>query len=55
MPPKKQLESYKRVKKLGEGAMGVAWLVNCKNAGIKAVMKQVDMEDLDEEGRKEAF
>ena len=54
-PQQKKPEIYKKIKKLGEGQFGVAYLVDCKNAGGQAVIKQIDIEDMPEEERKETF
>ena len=51
----KKPEIYKKKKKLGEGNYGTAYLVDCKNAGGQAVIKQIDIGEMDEEERKETF
>ena len=54
-PQQKKPEVYKKIKKLGEGNFGVAYLVKGKTSGEHAVIKQVDIEDMNEEERKETF
>lgn len=39
----KKPESYKKVKELGKGACGKAYLVQCEGNGAYAVIKQIDM------------
>ena len=53
--PKKQYETYKKVKQLGEGTYGTAYLVDCQLAGTQAVIKQIDIEKMSEEERRETL
>lgn len=39
----KKPESYKKVKELGKGACGKAYLVKCESNGDYAVIKQIDV------------
>lgn len=39
----KKPESYKKIKELGKGACGKAYLVQCESDGKYAVIKQIDM------------
>jgi len=38
-----QPETYKKLKTLGSGSFGTAYLVECKRAKELAVIKQIDM------------
>jgi serine/threonine protein kinase len=48
-------ESYKKVSTLGTGSFGVAYLVECQSDKAYAVIKQIDIEDMTEEERKETL
>lgn len=48
-------EVYKRLKTLGEGAFGTAYLVECQSTREMAVIKQIDIQNLNEAERKEAL
>ena len=50
-----QVESYKRIKQLGSGAYGQAFLVQCESDKSYAVIKQIDMEDISDDDRKAAL
>jgi NIMA (never in mitosis gene a)-related kinase len=49
---KKKPENYKRVKQLGQGNFGVAYLVQCKHQKTEAVMKRVDIAMMSEDEKK---
>jgi len=51
----KSYETYKKVKTLGVGTFGTAYLVDCVNSGTKAVIKQIDIENMSEEERRETL
>ena len=48
-PPKKEKETYKKVKLLGEGAQGKVYMVKCGSDGSLAAIKQIDTADMDKE------
>lgn len=48
-------ETYKRLSQLGKGTYGSAFLVWGENNPDYSVIKQIDMEELDAEGRKAAL
>lgn len=49
MESKKQVETYKRVKELGDGANGKAFLVKAQIENCFAVIKQIDMSKMSED------
>ena len=51
----KQPEQYKKIKLLGEGAFGKAYLVSCENSGDQAVIKEIDITKMTEEEKKEVL
>ncbi len=50
-----EFEYYRRIKLLGEGAFGKAFLVECVSDGSKCVIKQMDLNTMSEEEQKETF
>ena len=55
MVDKKQYETYKKVSTLGTGSFGVAYLVQCQSDKQMAVIKQIDIGEMNEEERKETL
>lgn len=55
MSSKKSYEVYKKVKTLGEGSFGKAYLVECKSDKSYAVIKQIDITNMPEEEKKETL
>ncbi len=53
--PVKSYESYKRIKQLGSGAYGQAFLVQCESDKSLCVIKQIDLEDLNDDDKKAAL
>ena len=45
-------ETYKRICKLGKGAFGTAYLVECQSDKSKVVIKQIKIDDMDEDKRR---
>ncbi len=55
-PQKKpQPERYTKIKLLGEGSFGKAYLVHCENSGDDAVIKEIDITRMTEEEKKEVL
>lgn len=52
---KKSYEVYKKVKTLGEGSFGKAYLVECQSDKSLAVIKQIDITQMPEEEKKETL
>jgi len=52
---KKTYETYKKVQTLGVGSFGTAYLVNCMSDGSQAVIKQIDIQSMSEEERRETL
>lgn len=50
-----EYEYYRRIKLLGEGAFGKAYLVECVSDGSKCVIKQMDIHSMSEEERRETY
>ena len=48
-----EYEYYRRIKLLGEGAFGKAYLVECVSDSSKCVIKQIDMNHMSEEEKLE--
>ena len=48
-------ERYTKVKLLGEGSFGKAYLVKCENSGDNAVIKEMNIAKMSEEEKKEAL
>lgn len=48
-------ELYRRIKLLGEGSFGKAYLVECKADKSLCVIKQVDLSQMKEDERKETI
>jgi NIMA (never in mitosis gene a)-related kinase len=44
---------YKKIKTLGQGSFGTAFLVECESTREYAVIKQIDIQALNEQERKE--
>lgn len=55
MVEKKQYETYKKVSTLGTGSFGTAYLVECQSNREFAVIKQIDIQQLSDEERKETL
>jgi len=51
----KTYETYKKISTLGTGSFGVAYLVECQSDKAKAVIKQIDIGEMNEEERKETL
>ena len=51
----KTYETYKKVSTLGTGSFGVAYLVQCQSDKQMAVIKQIDIGEMNEEERKETL
>ena len=51
----KSYETYKKISTLGTGSFGVAYLVQCQSDKQNAVIKQVDISEMNEEERKETL
>ena len=49
---KKKSEHYNRIQTIGQGAYGKAYLVQAESDGAYAVIKQVDIADMDQAERK---
>ena len=49
------VETYSKVKLLGEGSFGKCWLVKCGSDKSLAVIKQMNILNLSEEEKKDAF
>ena len=52
---KKTYETYKKVQTLGVGSFGTAYLVECQSDKAFAVIKQIDIQTMSEEERKETL
>ena len=52
---KQQPEQYKKIKLLGEGAFGKAYLVHCEHSGDDAVIKEIDIGRMAEDEKKEVL
>ena len=50
--PVAEYELYKRIKLLGEGSFGKAYLVECLSDGSLCVIKQVNISKMDEQEKK---
>ena len=48
-------ELYKRIKLLGEGSFGKAFLVECVSDNTKCVIKQMDLNSMSEDEKKETY
>jgi len=55
MDGKKSYETYKKVKTLGVGSFGTAYLVECQSDKSFAVIKQIDIHAMSEEERRETL
>lgn len=51
----KTYETYKKISTLGTGSFGVAYLVECQSDKAKAVIKQIDIGEMNEDERKETL
>ena len=51
----KQPESYKKIKTLGQGAQGTAYLVQAESDRSFAVIKKIDLTKMSEDERKTAY
>jgi NIMA (never in mitosis gene a)-related kinase len=51
----KNFETYKKVKTLGVGSFGTAYLVECLSNNTLAVIKQIDIAQMSEEERRETL
>jgi NIMA (never in mitosis gene a)-related kinase len=51
----KQYETYKKVSTLGTGSFGTAYLVECQSNKEYAVIKQIDIQSMSDEERKETL
>ena len=49
----KKPENYKRIKELGKGACGKAYLVKCETSGGHAVIKQIDINSIKSRDERE--
>ena len=55
MDAKKTYETYKKVQTLGVGSFGTAYLVECQSDKALAVIKQIDIQTMNEDERKETL
>uniref|UniRef100_A0A5K3F7X7 non-specific serine/threonine protein kinase n=1 Tax=Mesocestoides corti TaxID=53468 RepID=A0A5K3F7X7_MESCO len=51
------MENYDKIRKIGEGAFGVAWLVSCKKSKSLKVIKEIgisrmNQKEIDESRRE---
>ena len=53
--PKKAVQYYKRIKKLGEGAFGKAYLCQCLSDKQLCVIKQINLKDMSKEERAQTL
>jgi len=53
--PNAEYELYKRIKLLGEGSFGKAYLVECVSDGALCVIKQVDLSKMSEQEKKDTL
>ncbi len=53
--PAKAFETYKKVSTLGVGSFGTAYLVQCQSNNSFAVIKQIDIQAMSEEERRETL
>ena len=53
--PSQQYESYKKIKVLGGGSFGKAFLVEAESDGSMAVIKKIDIAKLSEQEKKETI
>lgn len=51
----KQPERYTKIKLLGQGAYGRAYLVKCENSGDQAVIKEINISSMSDDEKKEAL
>jgi len=51
----KSYETYKKVSTLGTGSFGTAYLVECQSNKEYAVIKQIDIQGMSEQERKETL
>lgn len=51
----KQPERYSKIKLLGQGASGKAFLVKCENSGDIAVIKEINISTMPDKERREAL
>lgn len=49
------LEQYQKVKLLGKGAFGKAFLVRCKSDQTNAVIKKIDINKMNDEEKKSTY
>ena len=52
---KPKLEEYTKIKLLGEGSFGKAFLVHCKYSGDQAVIKEINISHMAERERRETL
>ena len=50
-----EYELYKRIKLLGEGSFGKAYLVECKSDQSLCVIKQIDLTQMNQQEKNETF
>lgn len=55
MPERDEFSHYKKVKLLGEGAFGKAYLIQRNTDGLQCVMKVIDITRMSEHERKETL
>lgn len=55
MSTSQKYENYKKLKLLGEGSFGKAFLVECESDKSKAVIKQMDIGKMSEEERRDTL
>jgi NIMA (never in mitosis gene a)-related kinase len=53
--PPAEYEYYKRIKILGEGAFGKAYLVECVSDNTLCVIKQVDLSKMNDQEKKDTL
>lgn len=54
-PPQQQFESYKKIKVLGKGSFGKAFLVQAESDGSYAVIKKIDIAQMSEKEKVETM
>lgn len=55
LPPQNNFETYTKIKLLGEGAFGQAFLVRCASDNSLAVIKKIDISKMSEKERNETL
>ena len=53
--PKQSYESYKKIKVIGKGSFGKAFLVQAESDGSYAVIKKIDIASMSEQEKKDTI